>query len=374
MKGKPRILIVDDDESIRKGLTLIFQKKDYETITAGAAAEALNQARSEQPDLVILDVMLPDMSGIEVCRRLRSNVQTAHLPILMLSGRGMVVDKVAGLKAGADDYVPKPVDPTELVARVEALLLRAARTTPSPEAQMLAFVGAKGGVGATTVAVNFAVALIQQGKTVILVDMHPYLGCVCPMLSLDPPHGLTDLAQMETHSIQSRDIERRLASHFTGLRVLGSDQSPILEEHRELTPSHTQAILETLSTMADWVIFDLPAHLPPASLAVLGRCRFVALVTEADPVALRCAKGKLALLQQRGVTGDSVGVVIVNRSPFMTMTVSEVQDLLDAAIVGVMPPATEACLNALSLGVPLLLSHPDHLAAEMLKEMAQRLV
>ena len=144
---------------------------------------------------------------------------------------------------------------------------------------------------------------------------------------------------------------------------------------RLLTPSHTEAILETLSTMADWVIFDLPAHLPPASLAVLGRCRFVALVTEVDPVALLCAKGKLALLQQRGVTGDLMGVVIVNRSPSsMTITVSEVQDLLGAAIVGVMPPATEACLHALSLGVPLLLSHPDHFAAEMLKEMAQRLV
>ena len=373
MRGK--VLIVDDDPLALRLISYALQVEGYETVMAESGGEALTAVEGEHPSLIILDVMMPDMSGIEVCRCLRSNSQTAHLPVLMLSAKGKVEDKVTGLKAGADDYVPKPVHPAELVARVETLMIRAARTTaPGPEAQVLAFVGAKGGVGTTTVAVNVALALVQRGKSVILVDLHPYLGCVCSMLGLHPPHGLMELAQMAPPSIRPRDVERRLFPHFTGLRVLGSDQSLPSGEQGELTSSHAEVILDGLSPMADWVMFDLPVRLTPASQAVLNRCDFVALVTEPDPIALRCAKGRLALLQQCGIMGELVGVVVVNRSPSaMTMTVSELQNLLDAIIVGVVPPAPEACLHALRQGAPLLLAEPDHFAAEMLKEMAQRL-
>jgi len=373
VRGK--ILIVDDDPNALRLVGYTLQVEGYEIVTAESGSEALMAVERERPSLVILDVMMADMSGIEVCHRLRSNARTAHLPILMLSAKGKVEDRVTGLKAGADDYVPKPVDPAELVARVEALMLRAARITPpSPGARFLAFLGAKGGVGTTTVAVNVALALVQQGKTVILADFHPYLGTVCPLLGLDPPHSLAELAQMEAHSIRPRDIEGRLVSHFTGLRVLGSDQIPPPEEHRDLTPPHAEVIMDGLSTMADCVMFDFPVHLTPTSQAVLSQCDFVALVTEPDPIALRCTKGRLTLLQQWGIMGELVGVVVVNRSSsVMMMTIGELQELLGAAIVGVVPPASEACLHALRQGTPLLLTQPDHLAARMLQEVAQRL-
>ena len=369
------ILVVDDDPNTLRLVSFTLQVEGYEVVTAENGSEALATVAQEYPSLVILDVMMPDMSGLEVCHRLRASAHTAHVPILMLSAKGKVEDRVTGLKAGGDDYVSKPVDPTELVARVEALTLRAARLTPpSPGARFLAFVGAKGGVGTTTVAVNVALAVVQQGKTVILVDLHPHLGTACPLLGLNPPHSLVELAQVEARHIRPRDIEGRLVSHFTGLRVLGSDQSPPSEEHRDLTPPHTEVILDGLSTMADCVIFDLPTHPTPTSQAVLDRCDFVTLITEPDPIALHCATGTLTLLQHWGIMGELVGVVVVNRSSSaMTMTIGELQDLLGAAIVGVVPPAPEECLHALRQGAPLLLTHPDHLAARVLQELAQRL-
>jgi Flp pilus assembly CpaE family ATPase len=127
--------------------------------------------------------------------------------------------------------------------------------------------------------------------------------------------------------------------------------------------------------MAEWVVFDLPLQLHPASECVLGRCDFVTVVTEADPLALHCAKDRLALLQRQGIPRDMVGVVVVNRTPSaMTMPIAQLEDRLGAAIVGVMPPAAEACLDALSSGTPLILARPDHLATEMLKKMVQGLV
>jgi CheY-like chemotaxis protein/MinD-like ATPase involved in chromosome partitioning or flagellar assembly len=371
-----KILIVDDEPNTIGWMTHVLEFGGYEVITAENGETALSKAETEQPDLMILDVRLADTDGIEVCQRLRGKPQTADLPIIMLSALAQVADRVKGLRAGADDYVTKPVAVEELLARVETLLLRAARLSASTaRAKMLALVGAKGGVGTTTVAVNLALALVQHGKSVILVDLHPCMGCVCRMLGLDLCRGWTELAQIESRGIRRGDIERRLARHSTGLQVLGSDEVPPEPQQRELTSSQAEAMLDELSTMAEWVIFDLPVQFHPASESVLGRCDLMTVVTEADPLALRRAKDRLALLQQRGIPRDRAGVVIVNRTQStMTMPIGELEDRLGAAVVGVMPPAAEACLHALSHGTPLILARPDHLAAEMLHDMVQRLV
>jgi DNA-binding response OmpR family regulator len=127
MEEKERILIVDDNESACRSLQLIFKKKGYEVEMAGTGWEAIEKAQGGFFDLVILDIMLPDIGGIEICRQLRSKPETIHLPIIMLSGRTQVPDKIQGLKAGADEYVTKPVDLDAMVARVEALLDRTRR-------------------------------------------------------------------------------------------------------------------------------------------------------------------------------------------------------------------------------------------------------
>jgi two-component system alkaline phosphatase synthesis response regulator PhoP len=127
MDERDRILIVDDNESARRSLRFIFSKKGYEVESAETGQEAIEKAQGGFFDLVILDIMLPDIGGIEICQHLRSRPETIHLPIIMLSGRSLVPDKIRGLKAGADEYVTKPVDLDEMVARVEALLDRTRR-------------------------------------------------------------------------------------------------------------------------------------------------------------------------------------------------------------------------------------------------------
>jgi two-component system, OmpR family, response regulator VicR len=116
-----RILVVDDEKTIVKGLKFSLEKEGYEVLTAYDGEEALRVFKDESPDLIVLDLMLPELDGFEVCRRIRKN---NDIPIIMLTARGDDIDKILGLELGADDYVTKPFNPRELTARVKAIMRR----------------------------------------------------------------------------------------------------------------------------------------------------------------------------------------------------------------------------------------------------------
>ena len=119
-----RILIVEDEEPLTMLLRYNLEAEGYDVDTASRGDEADTRLKEKAPDLVVLDWMLPGLSGIELCRRLRARPETRALPIIMLTARGEEGDRVRGLDAGADDYVSKPFSPTELVARIRAVLRR----------------------------------------------------------------------------------------------------------------------------------------------------------------------------------------------------------------------------------------------------------
>jgi len=128
---KTRILIVEDEPAMVAGLRDNFEYEGYEVISAGDGAEGLKRALSDNPDLVVLDVMMPRMSGLDVCKQLKA--ERPSIPIIMLTARGQEIDKVVGLELGADDYVTKPFSIRELMARVKAVLRRVSPTAPAPE-------------------------------------------------------------------------------------------------------------------------------------------------------------------------------------------------------------------------------------------------
>ena len=122
--AKTRALIVEDEESISTLLDYNLSREDFETRIAIDGEDALLKTQEFRPDIVILDWMLPKVSGIEVCRRLRQNPETRNLPIIMLTARSEETDRIRGLETGADDYLTKPFSTAELVARVKAVLRR----------------------------------------------------------------------------------------------------------------------------------------------------------------------------------------------------------------------------------------------------------
>jgi two-component system, OmpR family, alkaline phosphatase synthesis response regulator PhoP len=126
--GAKKILIVEDERDILELVKLYLEKEGFRTVTAVTGAEALKCAKQDKPDLILLDLMLPEIDGLEVCKRLRSSPDTAMLPIIMLTAKAEESDTVIGLELGADDYVTKPFSPKTLVARVKALFRRLDRS------------------------------------------------------------------------------------------------------------------------------------------------------------------------------------------------------------------------------------------------------
>jgi two-component system phosphate regulon response regulator PhoB len=119
-----RILIIEDERDLQEVLEYNFRKAGHEVLTAGRGEDGLKLAESHRPDLVLLDIMLPDIPGTEVCRHLKRTPETGHVPILILTAKGEEIDRVVGFELGADDYVVKPFSVRELVLRVQALLKR----------------------------------------------------------------------------------------------------------------------------------------------------------------------------------------------------------------------------------------------------------
>jgi DNA-binding response OmpR family regulator len=127
--ARARVLLVEDDPSVREGISLALRHQGHE-VRAVATGEEAVATMAERPDVVILDVMLPGIDGFETCRRIRA---ASNLPVIMLTARGDDIDVVAGLEAGADDYVVKPVQPRVLDARIGAVLRRMTKEVPAPE-------------------------------------------------------------------------------------------------------------------------------------------------------------------------------------------------------------------------------------------------
>jgi DNA-binding response OmpR family regulator len=125
-----KILVVEDEEHIRQLVSMYLTKEGFAVETAADGRAALSRVNAVKPDLLVLDLMLPEVDGWTVCRELRRSPLTENLPIIMLTARDDLIDRILGLELGADDYVTKPFNPRELVARVRAVLRRTARTGP----------------------------------------------------------------------------------------------------------------------------------------------------------------------------------------------------------------------------------------------------
>src|ERR1041384_4077573 len=197
-----KILIVDDDLDTLRLVGLMLQRQGYQISAATNGQQGLDKAFEEDPDLILLDVMMPDMDGYEVTRRLRRNPSTLETPILMFTAKTQLDDKVIGFEVGANDYLTKPTHPSELQSRVKTLLSRAVEKKEvggiasgnENHGYVIGVLGARGGLGATSLAVNLAASLYARTKSdVIVAEMLPGQGTLSLDMGATNSIGLTDL-------------------------------------------------------------------------------------------------------------------------------------------------------------------------------------
>ncbi len=369
-----RILIVDDELSTLRLLGMALEREGYVISAAQDAPKALAQIEASLPDLIILDVMLPGASGLEFCAQLRQRADTAATPILMLSAKGQVADKIAGLQAGADEYIVKPIDTSELVVRVASLVERTRRVRTAGAAKVgrvSTIIGAKGGVGTTTLLVNLGVAIAYRKVPVVAAELRPYPGSMSILTGLHAQKGLAELLEMPPRAITTQEVERRLAQHASGMRAL-CPPSEILQE-AVIEPEQAEAILHALAGLADHILVDVPPGLTPATRVALQQSGAVFLLVE--PVRDSVETGRLIAKTVRDLAGAgaALALVVVSRAPIASpMAPSEVEERVGWEIVAAIPPAADQCALAQQKGIPLVQLQPEAVHSQVVKRLAER--
>ena len=369
-----KILVADDDPMLQRLIMNTLKLEQYEVVIASDGQQALELARSEKPDLIILDVMMPIKNGFEVCADLRKIPETAALPVIILSGLGQVQEKIAGLKAGADEYVTKPIDPRELLTRVEMLLLRnrVLRESSAQRAgRVTCVIGAKGGVGTTTLAVNLAALLSSQDRSTIIVELRPDFGTVAVQLKLTPAQNLSNIRDLEPAALTDQLVERLLADTSYGGRALCGPQR--VQEFGPIDAKLAGSLLARLVMLADDVVVDLPSTSGELVEAAVRSAGNVIVALEADIAGVAAAEKRLQQLQEYEKS-LRMHPVVVNRQGTMLLSMREIETRLNHSLSGMLPPATDVMGVSIQYGSPLAVFQPNHIFCTQLAELAERVL
>jgi pilus assembly protein CpaE len=367
-----RILVVDDDLDSLKLIGLMLQRQGYEIIVANNAQQALSKAAAEHPDLIILDVMMPDMDGYEVCRRLRRDPETQPIPIIMFTAKTMVDDKVAGFEAGADDYLTKPTHPAELASRIKAVLARSAaqRRPSSDQAMSIGFIGAKGGVGTSTLAMNLAAALSQR-EPAILADFRPGQGTIGLALGFGRSTGMANLLSRPATEITPRSVETEIMTHSSGLRLLLSSARP-KETLLAPAPDTAALIVRHLRTLARSVLLDLGPGLNRVSARILQDIDQLVIAVEPNRIALTLARDIMGEVEQIGLSQSRVNIVLINRAQSsLQIPWQEAEQILNHEMTAIISPAPELAFQAAEAGFPIILFQPNSIVANQFAKLAE---
>jgi len=370
-----KILIIDDDLDTLRLVGLMLQRQGYQISAATNGQQGLDKAFDEDPDLILLDIMMPDMDGYEVTRRLRRNPSTMETPILMFTAKTQLDDKVIGFEVGANDYLTKPTHPSELQARVKTLLSRASdkkdATPPAREEKhgyTIGVLGARGGLGATSVAVNMAASLhARTHSEVLLAELLPGQGALALDLGVEGNRGLTDLLSIgNLNEITGEQVQECLVEHPSGLKLFLSSDRP-RDMHLINQLANYEAIIKRLAGLARFLTLDMGVGLQPFAEKILPMCDEVVVVIEGNPNTVVHAKALITDIAALGIAKNCIRVVLNNRVRTDTqLPTSQVQAKLEHEILTTLTPAPELFAQATRMQTPAVLCQPESLTARQI--------
>ena len=351
-----RILVVDDSPINLKLITASLTPLGYEVVTANNGREALERIDAVQPDLIILDVMMPELNGYEVCQRLRRKPTMAQRPIMMLTAQDSLEERINGLEAGADDYMCKPFQAAELQARVKALLRRVTPTNLEPVAtgrqgKVIATFSLRGGIGVSTLAANLAVGLAQLwGQPTALVDLALTNGQSALMLNLALRNSWADLGQADAQEIEAALVEQVLLTHASGVRVLATPSRP--EQSELITAEKVARVLALLKEQFEYIVLDLPHDFSETTLAGLDTADQIIAVLAPELASVRAMSSALDVFTHLDYPRERITLLLNATFERGALARKDIETALKQAIGLMVPFAPEAVIGAINRGVP----------------------
>ena len=355
----PRILVVDDDPILIQITAKTLLASGYEVFKATSGPEALQRVDDIRPDLIILDVMMPEMDGYEVCRRLRNTATTARLPIMMLTAQESVEEKVRGFEAGADDYMTKPFQPPELQARAKVLLRRALTTESGAarqEGKIIAVFSLRGGVGVSSLAANLATGLAQLWNCpTVLVDLSLMAGHSALMLNLAQRNTWADLARLPVEDVDAEMVNALLLPHGSGAFLLAAPRRP--EDSELVTGDRVTHVLNILREQYPYIVLDLPHDFRETTLAGLDLAQVILTVMSSDLASVLAMSSTQDVFETLNYPRDIVKLVLNQTFERNALGQKVMEDALKRRCNLVIPYAAEM-VQAINVGKPLVLMSP----------------
>jgi len=367
-----RILAVDDDALNLKLVSAALTKEGYEVLMASNGMDAIHQAEEARPDLILMDVMMPEMDGYEACKQLRSKPATAHIPIMMLTALTTVEEKLKGFDAGADDYLAKPFNVGELLAHVKVLLRR---TTPAiPErptvtGKVIAIFSLRGGIGVSTLASNLAAGFTSLwGQPAILVDLAFISGQSALMFNMPYRHSWANLAGLPVEEIDETFLDDIVLNHESGTKILAAPPRP--EQSEKLSAEAVTHVLGLLSRQYEYLVLDLPHDFRDTTLAGLDSAEEVLLMFAPEMASVRAAVSALEVFESLMYPAEMIRLVMNWTFQRGGLSKKEIESALKRQIDFVLPFAPEALVSAINLGKPPVIAEPNQPLSNLFEDMA----
>jgi CheY-like chemotaxis protein/MinD-like ATPase involved in chromosome partitioning or flagellar assembly len=318
-----KILIIDDEFPIRYLIEHTLRRKGFQVQTVKDGSAGLLTAREYRPDLIVVDIMMPDIDGFQVCREIREDPLLGETPVIFLTALMTKKDKLQAFEVGADDYLVKPFQADELMAHISAVLRRMeAKTTESEQpstrekgqprspGRLLSLFSPKGGVGTTTVAIQLSEALaIQEDRPVVLIDLDLPLGGIAPLLNLYTKHHVIDLLNNLPEKMDMAYIHRFMQRHRTNLFVIPTPDTIIATEEMP-NGAKLESVLAELVAEGYFVVLDLGSTLNELTLTGLRRADFNYVITSDETVANKLCNTFIASADKLGLDTTRVLAVV----------------------------------------------------------------
>lgn len=378
------ILVVDDTLSMLQLISLYLKAQGHQVTTAIDGTKALDAVQKTTPDLIITDVMMPGMDGYEFTRRLRRTAATARTPIITLTAHSELESKLKAFEAGADDFMTKPFDPGELVARVNALLKRAPAITGIGESETMVHEGdqklghlivvhsLRGGAGCSSIAANLAVGLAGLwNDPTLLADFVTTAGQAALMLNLPLKRTWADIMHIPLPDLAVDELEAIIATHGSELRVLPAPTDPMQSAH--LSQDRVDKIVRLLMPRYGHIIAEVDHNFGEVAVHILDNAELILMVLAPDLGSIRAAAAALEAYHHLGYPDQKIRVIMNWTFAQQGFARQEIEQVLGLPVSTVIPFAPLMFVGAINRGTPPLIAKPEESVSVVLEDLAYQI-
>jgi pilus assembly protein CpaE len=372
-----RVLLIDDEQFYFKLIRKTLKEAEYELEYAKTGPEGLSKIPAFEPDMMIVDLKLPEMDGFEILERLRRDPKYSHIPVIVITAQDVLSEKLKAFELGADDYLVKPFQPEELVARMGILARRGRAiqmvqqmgTTTKSTASVITVHSLRGGVGCSSIVVNMGLALYKiWGKQTLLIDGVLTAGQVALMLDGKPGATWENLVGIELENLDDAVIGELMVSHKSGIRYIASPRYPIASD--TFTTDALHLLMEKLKAHNEFIVVDTSHDFSDMTIQMLSMSSSILLVMAPEMASLRTALSALEIYDRLGIPMDRVKIVLNNNSSSPAIKKEQLEKVLKRPIDFVLPFEAGEVNRALNFGQPFILNNPDLQICLNLEKMA----